>query len=236
MKRLLIIMNAGKVSVTMAFLVILFLIGSYGCATAPPPRMENNIYINPKYQFSIEAPEGWEPTNIIPTWATGEVGLTFSGLGIPEVQIIFINNETKGLIIIRSEKTIFDFRIVSWKGQRNRMRKLLEKNKAEFEKNPDFRNYSYVLMYEKPRLETRACITGAFSFQYCPVIIGYEAFEYEINFRKMRVKKTLLMYTCDKDDTCFVGINLVSDDKTFDRNHQVYDQVVESFNCGLLRQ
>lgn len=202
------------------FLSIIALFFLAGCATFPPPKIQDGRYINPRYGFSIEVPDGWLQTEKIPPW----IFETLSDEQKSHICIMFFNNNTNGLICIISDKPVpsippsalnetpsFDNVIPgSLKDVYiyQPMKQEFEKRKQQLIKNSYIKNYSYKI----------------YSIKKCT-----EEFSYVTEFEKMEIRVECMMYACQKDDTCAVEFFLISDIKTFDENYEVFNKVADSF-------
>ena len=189
------------------FFIILFLV-VYGCSTTPPPRIENGRYINPKYKFSIELPEGWVQTDKMPDWAKTAIPIAKRSI----IKTMFFNNDTNGWIALECEKTIFDLRALSDFKIREIFTDFYEKRKKEIKKISFIKDYSYEIY--------GPC------YDYC--LFAREEIYAETEFQKIKAEKRAFLHSCYGDDTCHVGIMLISDSKTFDENFQVYYKVTDS--------
>ena len=88
------------------------------------------------------------------------------------------------------------------------MKQEFEKRKKQLIKDSCIKNYSYKIYSLKKYTEK---------------------FSYETEFNKMEMRGEYMMYGYQGDDTCIVGIELISDIKTFDENYAVFNKVVDSF-------
>lgn len=204
------------------FLLIIALFVFAGCATFPPPEIVNGRYINPRYGFSIEVPDGWLQTEKAQTWLKD----TLTEDDRSQIRIMFFNNETNGLICIMSDKTTpsvpssaldenetFSFdNVIPGSFQDvytyQPMKQEFEKRKQQLIKNSYIKNYSYKIYSLKKYTEK---------------------FSYETEFEKMEIRIKCMMYACQKDDTCAVVFFLITDIKTFNENYAVFNKVVDSF-------
>ena len=193
------------------FLLIMVLFFLAGCATFPPPKIEGGRYINPKYGFSIEVPKSWHQTEKIPDWIKD----AFTEQERSRVCIMFFNSDTNGFIAVSTYKTIWSFSLLycAYDKVYDNMEKQLEKKKQKFNKNPYIKNFSYEFNNIEHWTEKLSC---------------------ETEFQKLEGRSEHFMYRCCGDDTCSVGIILISDIKTFDENYEVFKRIVDSFQGWLL--
>ncbi|MBW2570068.1 MAG: hypothetical protein JRE47_12080 [Deltaproteobacteria bacterium] len=190
------------------------------CASFPPPEISNGRYTNPRYGFSIETPDGWLQTEKIPAWVENMLDEDKRS----QIRIMFFNNNTNGMICIISDKPVpsisasalnetpsFDnvipgsfLDIYTYQP----MKREFEKRKKQLIKDGCMKNYSYKIYSLKKYTEK---------------------FSYETEFNKMEMRSEYMMYGCQGNDTCIVGIELISDIKTFDENYAVFNNIVDSF-------
>lgn len=206
-------MNAlpqAKIKTNLSISITFFLGATFGCATHPPARIENGLYINPKYAFSIRVPEGWQQTEKTPPWMNK---------GMPpdkraKIRIMFFNKGTNGIIFVASKKTFVSFDSVSRHGDRvyEDMKSKFQKEKERQEKLPYVKYYSYEFSYIREWSEE--------------VLLETEMFV-------MKGKARGFLYGCHQDDSCIVSVNLVSEVKTFDQNYEVFEKVVKSLRTGF---
>lgn len=196
---------------TKGILLVIALLFFAGCATFPPPKIEGGRYINPKYGFSIEVPKGWYQTEKIPGWIKDILTEEKKS----QMRIMFFNSDTNGFITISSDKTIWSFSLLycAYDKIYANIEKQLEKKKQKFNKDPYIKSFSYEFNNIEHWTEKLFC---------------------ETEFQKLEGRSEHFMYGCCKDDTCFVGITLISDVKTFNENYEVFKRIVDSFQGWLL--
>ncbi|MBC8199754.1 MAG: hypothetical protein ISS67_02030 [Desulfobacterales bacterium] len=187
-------------------ILTVYLFNLTACATFPPPEISNGRYINHKYAFDIEIPEGWYQTEKIPVWIKDILDEEKRST----IRIMFFNNDTNGLICVTSYKTIWSFDLISYayEGVKKNLQKILEKKEKKFSKDHYVKNYSYKI----------------YSIENWT-----EELSYETEFNKIEMMSNYIMYGCDSDDTCIAGIELITDIKTFDENLDVFNKVINSF-------
>lgn len=188
------------------------------CATFPPPKIQDGRYINPKYGFSIKVPNGWKQTKKAPDW----MNLLPESKGSPRL-VMLSNQGRDGIIFIASDKLIpsvpfsefneipsFDNVIPGSFGDYTYqpMKQGFEKRKQQLSKNRHIKNYSYKLRDIK-------------SFT--------EEYSYKTKFYEIEMRAEYVMYECQGDETCIVGISLYSNIKMFDENYKAFNKVVDSF-------
>lgn len=193
------------------FLLVIALLFFVGCATFPPPKIQDGRYINPKYGFSIEVPKGWYQTEKIPEWIKDILDEEKRAT----IRIMFFNNDTNGFITISTYKTIWSFSLLycAYDKIYDNMEKQLEKKKQKLIKDPYIKSFSYTFNNIEHWSESLYC---------------------ETEFQKLEGRSENFMYGCCGDDTCIVTIALISDIKTFDNNYNVFKITVDSFQGWLL--
>lgn len=180
------------------------------CATIPPPRIENGLYINPKYEYSIKLPENWTQKEEIPDWLNNNVSSDTKNM----IKIIFFNNDTNGMIIIANDDTIVDLQGINGKQLGNIFEKSLSREAEKIRKKPYVKNVSYTV-YEPASIITPSLVSTT------------EAF-IETEFAKMVIENNGYLYVCQEDDTCMLSISLISLSRTFDENKKVFEEVIKS--------
>ena len=182
-----------------------------GCATLPPPRIENGKYINPKFEFAIDIPEGWKQVDKPPLWFKSALSQAQKA----KLCIMFFNNKTNGMIAIYRDKTMVPYQMFyGFSGKMcEKYRKYLEREKKKCLKDPYVKRYSYkVDRFDQWSVEI----------------------DYENEIQKLKAISNGFMYKCQKDDTCSVIVELVSDVKTFDENESVYLKMIDSLQEGYV--
>lgn len=197
--------------------VVLFLLTS--CATFPPPQIQDGRYINPKYSFSIEVPDGWLQTEKAPPWLK-EI-LNEDGKSL--IRIMFFNNNTNGLIYVASHKPIPSIPFSS----------LDEISSFDNVIPGSFHDYVYQSAKQEIEKRKRQLIEDAYIKNYSYKIYSVkkytEKFSYETEFVKQEIRVECMMYNCQENDSCIIIFCLNSNIKTFDENYGVFDKVVNSF-------
>ena len=191
-----------KKTVIMLMLTSLFM----GCATAPPPRIENGYYIFPKHEFSVKMSIDWKHTTKIPAWIKPFVPPDVRN----KTRTMYFNNNTIGMIIISSYKSIWSYDLVTFDPEKYRknIRDLFEKKKKNFEKKSECISYNYELISNDE----------------------FDEDAYMVNdLMKMRTITKYFVYDCCEDDTCIIQITMVSEENNLSKNKPVFNMVIKSF-------
>ena len=197
------------------FIIILFISPFlFNCATGPPARIEDGRYINPKFEYSIQTPIGWQVSEKLPKWLKNEMPFNAHRL----IRVVFLNNDINGIIGISSEKTVFDLSVLDSKQLKDVFVKKCKKQKEVSEKNPYIKEYDYEIhdsgFWSNAWYEPQHIVTHKFCIQ--------------TEFQKIKGESRSYLYNCRTDDTCSMEIFLVSDVKTFDENYPVFEAVINS--------
>ena len=180
------------------------------CASVPPPRIENGLYINPEYSYSIKLPSGWVQKEKIPDWLKDDVSSDFTD----KIKIVFFNNETNGMIIVANNKSIFDLQNINSKQLRDALEKVLECEVEKLKKRPYLENVSYKV-YKPSSIITPELVT---------VMEGIVATE----FMKLTIQNNGFIYVCENDDACIFSISLISLSRTFEENKKAFESIISS--------
>lgn len=191
-------------------IIVIFLITIAACATYPPPTIKDRTYINSKYEFSIDLPEGWKQTEKVPEW----IKKTIPPQQINRVKIMVFNQESTGFITINAFKTAIDGRNVPDKKIERLLIKNLDNTKKKLWKKPETKDYTYKI--------------HSTSFFNIPMLMCSEDLVVGDEFTELKSKSMSYMYACHNDNSCGVNIVLVSDAKTFDKNYAVFDNLLKS--------
>lgn len=198
-------------------LVLLACFSLCACATYPSPRVENGRYIHPAYGFSIEVPPNWVHTSEPPAWVK-EV--------YPNAETAFFNQTTNGAILIIIDKTIFGLQILPPQKVFAMMTGHFEDHKKQIKENPQIKDYKFEVLSASQCYAWKDCPAQFGCIKLCH--ISNEWILSEIEFMKFKGEAEGYIFTCQKDDTCFVNLFLVSLDRTFEENRQVYEAVLRS--------
>ncbi len=76
-----------------------------GCAAVDPARIENGLYINPSYQFSLCVPPGWQSSNDIPVMV--KKGMSF--VSRRNFKATFSHPQNRCFVLVSAEKTKADW-------------------------------------------------------------------------------------------------------------------------------
>lgn len=182
------------------------------CASVPPPRVENGLYINPKFQYSIKLPQGWVQKEDIPDWLKKDVSSDLRD----KIQIVFFNNETNGAIIIANDKTFIDLQSCSKKQISNAIEKALKREVDNVRSKPYVEKINYTV-YEPSSLNT-------------PNLISVTEGTVATEFMKVALENNSFIYMCDDDDTCVFSIILISLSRTFEENKKVFKEIIDSLD------
>ncbi len=135
-----------------------------GCAAIEPARVENGLYVNSAYQFSLRVPNGWETSQEIPEIA--KMGMSYSEQ--QNFKNTFSDPANKRFILVAAEKTKLDwvsFNMYSDKFA-SEMASILAKEKIKNEKNKDCRYYRYEIFPDQIENCAGDCVVTKIEFQY----------------------------------------------------------------------
>lgn len=180
------------------------------CATVPPPRIENGLYINPKFYYSIKLPPGWTPREDIPDWFKKDVPYDL----LDKIQIVFFNNETNGAIIIASDKTFIDLQIYNKKHISSAIESALKREVENARKEPYVEKINYTV-YEPSSI-------------LAPSLVSVTEGRMSTEFMKLAVENNIFLYTCEENDTCIFSIFLISLLRTFEENKEIFKEMINS--------
>ncbi len=184
------------------------------CATGPPARIEEGKYINPRFEYAIQTPIGWQVSKRIPDWLKSSLPFEVKRI----IKVIFLNNDTNGMIAVCSDKTIIDLSRIDSKKLKNAFVKRFEKQKEVNKKNPYIKEYEY-------EIHDSGFWSNAW---YEPQHVVTQKIFSQTEFQKIKAESRSYLYSCRTDDTCEMEIFLVSDVKTFDQNYPVFEAVINS--------
>ena len=191
------------------FISIILLFFS-ACSTTPPPRVENGRYINPKYEFAIDVPEGWVAKDEYPKSFKKYVPYENRRY----TNILFFNNKTNGMIVIQSTKTFISYDIYSM--------------------FPDAAMEGLVETCEKRKKEVMSHkYSDCFEYEIFSIDYWVERINFKAGIQHNKMLNTCYFYGCHEDDTCLVIVTLMSDVKTFNENLVTYNQILHSLEKGI---
>ena len=132
------------------------------CATIEPTRVENGLYINPTYQFSLRVPAGWTTSDEIP----GMLKKGMSFVSQQKFKATFSDLKNKCFILVSAEKTETDW--VSFKMYSDKFITSLDeffaKEKKKFLKKPDSNYYRYEIYQDQIENCDSDCIATKIDF------------------------------------------------------------------------
>ena len=133
------------------------------CAGVEQTRVENDLYINPAYQFSLRVPDGWEASEGLPE------GLkeSMSFLTRQNFKATFFDLKNKCFILVSAEKTRADW--TSFKMYSDKFITSLEnffaREKKKFLNKAGSNYYRYEVYRDKIESCDRDCIASRIDFQ-----------------------------------------------------------------------
>lgn len=187
-------------------LIAVLFLNIVACASAPPHRILNDRYINPKYDISIQIPKGWLKTtkSDFPT----------------KPKIVFFNEETNGVIFLNFDSFFIDVGSLGMDyvySFSNKQMEVAEKKMRKISKDPHIKDirYDYFpfrMIVNRPERYFEA--SGLF--------------ETNNNNYNKRVKG--FIYKCKGDDTCNLTAALLSSPETFPQNNLVFEKILNSIS------
>lgn len=79
---------------------VAFILGLVGCATSPPPIILPDKATNFKYQYSVDIPQGWVPSEKFPKGIDSNIPQSSKKMAT----LVMVNKDSKGVIVIANEK------------------------------------------------------------------------------------------------------------------------------------
>lgn len=133
------------------------------CATVEPPRVENKLYINPQYQFSVRVPDGWDNSEKLPGFL--KKGMPFSAQ--QKFKTIFSDLDNKCVILVGAEKTKADWASFKMYSDRfiSSLDKFLANEKKKRLKDPNCVYYRYEIYRNQIENCDDNCIATKIDFQ-----------------------------------------------------------------------
>lgn len=192
--------------VTLGLLLLLV-----SCAKVEPPRVENGLYINPAYQFSLRVPDGWEVSEQGPISLKKEL----SFLTNKKIKTTFSDFSNKCFILVAAERTEMDW--TSFKMYDDKFTSSLDsyyaREKKKYAKDPDVQNYQYEIYTNQIENCAGNCIAAKLEFQAQDLMVTGHNIVYKSNSQ--------MLYT--------VTLILISREQQQASNVKIYQTVVDSF-------
>jgi hypothetical protein len=134
------------------------------CATVAPAKVENGLYINPEYQFSVRVPTGWDMSKEIPP----SLGKGMSFVSRQKFKAAFTDLKNKRFILVMAEKTEADW--VSFRMYVDKFITALDKNLAEQRKKflakPGWKDYRYEICDDRIKACDETCVASKIDFHH----------------------------------------------------------------------
>jgi hypothetical protein len=195
------------------FTTLLILIFLVGCATYPPARIENGRYLNPRYRYSIEIPEGWTPIEEIPDVMRRIIPYKQR----KGINIILFNKENGGAILIATEK--FEFSIshselyLFQKEFQKEFEKRIEKEIKGPDKTAEIKN-SYYYGVDKD-----------YSCDFCEIL--HFSFIIESEFAKNKMEGRIYINISNEPNN-LIFFGLVANLRAFNESYSIFNKVTNS--------
>jgi hypothetical protein len=132
------------------------------CAAVEPTRVENGLYINPAYQFSLCVPDGWETSEELPGMFEKRIPFVSRG----KFKATFSDLKNKCFILVSAEKPEADW--VSFKMYSDKfiasLDEIFAREKKTFLKNPASNYYRYEIYQDQIKNCDSDCIATKIDF------------------------------------------------------------------------
>lgn len=132
------------------------------CAGIEPARVENGLYINPTYQFSLRVPDGWEVSEEIPEFIKKGMSIVSS----KKFKATFSDLNNKSFILVSAEPAKMDWASFKMYSDKfiSSLDENLEKQKKKFLEDPRFRDYRYEIYNDQIENCNNDCIATKIDF------------------------------------------------------------------------
>ncbi len=195
----------------MGLLALSLLITAAGCTIYSKPRIDNYNYKNFEFEFKFKIPNGWVCHSNIPDELAKSVAAEYADNFV----FMLTNPQTEGIILLTAEKSDFD--IISIGYNKDILKEKLEAKiaewKARLDKRYGFQDY------------TSQLYPVEISEGYGPTLVYSETATSEAGDNYAR---GYLLNKCRKDQTCTVQVTLISKTPQYEKNYEVFSNVVNS--------
>jgi hypothetical protein len=181
------------------------------CTTVETTRVENGLYINPAYRFSLRVPAGWETSDKLPVMLKKQV----PSITRQKIKATFSDLKNKCFILVSAEKTETDW--VSFKMYSDKIIKsvdeYLAKEKKKFLKSPDSNYYRYEIYQDQIENCDRDCI--ATKIDFCAA--------------DLKGSGRNILYKSDDGMVYTVALILIAREERYAASLRVFKTVLDSF-------
>lgn len=181
------------------------------CAAVELTRVENGLYINPAYQFSLRVPAGWETSEKLP----GMLKKGMSFVSRQKFKATFSDPKNKSFILISAEKTETDW--VTFKMYSDKFiasfDKSFTKQKKKFLKKPGSNYYRYEIYQDQIENCDSDCIASKIDF----------------HATDLKVTGHNILYKSDHGILYTVALILIAREERYATSLRVFKTVVDSF-------
>jgi len=177
-------------------IIIGVLLQCISCAHIEPARVENGIYINPEYQFSIHIPAGWKFSEEIPAFLSEGMSIMSRDL----FKAAFYELDTKRFILVAAEKTKAD--MLSLKLFSDKLTTSLEnifaKDKKRFLSKSGWHDYRYEIYKDRIENCDSICVISKVDFHFQHLKATGHNIMFESHYGKI-YSATLILVTREED-------------------------------------
>jgi len=185
------------------------------CSNIPPPRVENGIYLNPEFDFSVKIPGGWVNSKPIPPWVLEKIPPSEK----INLKFMFTNTEpqlgiiSKGRILASCSKLDISWEklLLSWDKEITTLTKKLKKKKKETDKNSSIKKYSYRTYHRSKDVSLMPTC--------------YE----EIDEYHLKLLRKSFYYKCSDQLACKIIFYAISTPGMFKTNSRAYWEMIQTF-------
>lgn len=181
------------------------------CAAVEPAKVENGLYTNPEYQFSLRVPAGWETSEELP----GMLKKNMSLVSKQNFKATFSDLKNKSFILVSAEKTDMDW--VSFKMYSDKFITSLDnffsKERKKFLKKPGTDHYRYEVYRDQIENCDSDCIASKIEFQATD----------------LKASGHNIIYKSDRGMLYTVALILIAREERYATSLRIFDAVADSF-------
>lgn len=193
----------------MVILGVSLLIAS--CVAVEPTRVENGLYINPAYQFSLQVPSGWKTSDEIPELLKKNMPVGSR----QNFKATFSDFDNKRFILLSAEKTEADW--LNFKMYSDEFIKSLDKvfarEKKKFLINKKSNYYHYKIFQSQIEKCDKDCIATKIDF-------GIE---------DLKASGHNIIYKSNSKKLYSIALILITREQQYDDSLKVFKRMVNSF-------
>jgi len=198
-----------------------FFFGLFGCATYPPPVIQNGTCFNSEYQYTADIPQGWQAYDKFPKDMENAIPYNFRKM----TNLVMVNKAKRSIIVVGSEKRHQRF-AKGLEVPESKWQEITQNLEKSIKSNAEVTRYDGHLNSQNVAATSRNHAASPAAFKP-KALLGFQA-DVAATMDDTTVGLEWFIYPCHGGILCQTFVMLGAPQKTFENSLPEFEAVIDS--------